>query len=132
MKVPSYADAYQVLWLQLVADGRKEALFGDNAENARDAVLPFMVGESFPSVYLEFPLIGEPFLDVIVLYNSIAPGTRIESSAAADTAPIMDWFAKDCSEKEQISFGFELDAHEEVLIMPIPVFSIRVDCWLQL
>lgn len=115
MKIPSHAYAYQVLWLQLVADGRQEALFGSNAIHAREALAPFMLGEKFPGVYLEFPLIGEPFLDVTVLYSKLARGTRIESDAAADTGSIIDWFAESCSEMEHVCFGFELDAHKEVL-----------------
>lgn len=115
MKVPSHAKSYQVLWLQLVSDGRQEALFGEGAVRARTAPLPFMVGEEFPSVYLEFPLAGEPFLDVTVLYDSIAPGTRIESEAAEGSQDMLDWFAGINAEHSAVNCGFELDTHKPEL-----------------
>ena len=67
MKALSHSDAYQVLLLQVADEGRGPALFGESVECARDAVLPFLVGEKFPDIYLEHPLMGDPFLDVTVL-----------------------------------------------------------------
>lgn len=109
MKPLSHTDAYQVLWLQLADDGRQSVLLGDRALNARMAVLPFMVGEKFPNVYFEFPLAGDPFLDVTVLYDRVAPGTRVESEAAAGTDGAFDWYAVEKPNHANISFGFELD-----------------------
>lgn len=74
-----------------------------------------MVGEEFPSVYLEFPLIGEPFLDVTVLYGALDPGTSIESEAAAGTQGVLDWFSGASDTNDDISFGFELDTKESEL-----------------
>ena len=36
---------------------------------------------SFPLLYPEFPLNGEPFLDVTALYSDIKTGTRFDSAA---------------------------------------------------
>lgn len=55
MRIPSYADAYQVLLLQAADEGRGPALFGESLGRAREVVLPFLVGGHFPSVYLEHP-----------------------------------------------------------------------------
>ena len=78
MKALSHADAFEVLCLQAADDGRGDVLFGDSLPRARKALRPFMVGERFPSVYLEFPLLGAPFLDVTVLYAALEAGTRID------------------------------------------------------
>ena len=77
MKVPTYADAFEVLCLQAADSGRGDVLFGECFARARKAGRPFMVGKRFPSVYLEFPLAGEPFLDITMLYGDLEPGTRL-------------------------------------------------------
>ena len=115
MKVPSHSDSFQVLLLQLADDGRREALLGDAVDRAGTACAPFIVGDIFPDVYLEFPLIGEPFLDVTLLYDGITPGTRVESEAAAGTGAILDWFASVRAEHRDVSFGFELDTSKPEL-----------------
>ena len=60
-------------------------------------------------MYFEFPLAGDPFLDVTVLYDRVAPGTRVESEAAAGTDAAFDWYAVEKPNHANISFGFELD-----------------------
>lgn len=101
--------------LQAADEGRGPVLFGESLDRAREAVVPFMVGEKFPSVYLEHPLIGDPFLDVTVLYGKIEPGFCIESDAARGTEALIDWYANECGEYENISFGFELDTKKTEL-----------------
>ena len=112
MKQPSYADLFEVLCLQAADDGRGEMLFGDSLQRARSALRPFMVGKRFPDVYLEFPLIGKPFLDVTVLYGELEPGTRIASEAAHGTEAMLDWYASERANYERVSCGFELDTKE--------------------
>ena len=109
MKCPSFADSFDVLCLQAGDDGRADVLFGESVVRARCAMHPFMVGSKFPSVYLEFPLIGEPFLDVTVLYGRLDEDTRIDSPAANGTESMLDWFTGVCTQYSDISCGFELD-----------------------
>lgn len=109
MKEPSFSDAFEVLCLQAAADGRGPILFGDSVPRAREALRPFFVGCKFPSVYLEFPLKGDPFLDVTLLYGELEPGTRIDSPAAADTDRLLDWFSEAYEEQDHTCIGFELD-----------------------
>ena len=111
----SFDDAFQVLLLQAADEGRGEVLFGESLERARRVLAPFMVGESFPGVYLECPLLGEPFLDVTLLYSKIPRGMRIESDAAAGTEAMIDWFAAECADDPSVCFGFELDTKEPEL-----------------
>ena len=121
MKVISQSDAFQVLLLQAADDGRGPVLFGESMQRARECALPFIVGKSFPSVYLEHPLIGDPFLDVTVLLGELNKGTRIDSPAAGNHAAMLDWFANVKDEQEDICCGFELDTKEETL----PVAAIH-------
>ncbi|MCR5845740.1 MAG: hypothetical protein K6G78_04145 [bacterium] len=109
MRIPSHKDAYQVLLLRAADEGRGEVLFGDSLAEERTAPQPFLVGEIFPIVYFEHPLIGEPSLDVSVGCNEYALGTRIPSPAAAGSGDMIDWFASIHDAYPDTGCGFELD-----------------------
>ena len=113
MKIPSNALACRTLFLQAADNGRGPLLFGHSGDRACKAILPFLEGVPFPEIYLEFPLAGEPFLDVTLLYGKIKPGTRFDSPAAVGTEAVIDWFADARAEYPQISFGYELDTKED-------------------
>lgn len=115
MRTPTFADSFQVLLLQAADEGRGPVLFGESQARAREAVPPFLVGLEFPDIYLEHPLIGEPFLDVTVLFGRLEPCTRVASPAAGEHAAMLDWFAKEREAYGNISCGFELDTKEPAL-----------------
>ena len=110
MKIPSNDLACRTLFLQAADEGRGPVLFGDSGERACRAVLPFVEDVSFPEIYLEFPLAGDPFLDVTVLYGDLKPGTRFASPAAEGTEAVLDWFAGVSADIGDITFGYELDS----------------------
>ena len=115
MRIPAHQDVFEMLCIQAADEGRGEVLFGDCVDRARKEARPFMIGTEFPSVYLEFPLRGDPFLDVTALYHTLTPGMRVESEAAEGTGPMIDWFADACQGIEEVCCGFELDVKEPVL-----------------
>ena len=89
--VLTYEDAFQMLLLQAADEERGQVLFGDSLARARKAVPPFLVGETFPNIYLEHPLAGDPFLDVTVVLGQIEPFTCIDSPAAGDHVTVMNY-----------------------------------------
>ena len=110
MRIPSNELACQALFLHTADEGRGKVLFGEDHTKTLDRVLPFVEGVPFPTLYLEFPLAGDPFLDVTALYGEIEPGTRFRSEAAAGTERMIDWFAQTAAQYDGLCFGFELDA----------------------
>lgn len=112
MREPSFADALKVLLLQAADEGRGNALFGESLTRATSESAPFIVGEEFPSIYLECPLLGSPFLDITVLYPRLECGTRVDHPAAAGTGAMLDWFAEACGGLPEVCCGFELDTKE--------------------
>lgn len=109
MRSMTFADALGVLLLQAKDGARRDALLGDGYERAREALPPFMVGTPFPDVYLEFPLVGDPFLDATMLLHDLDEGTRIDSPRAAGTERVLDWYARHSGTDGGISFGYEID-----------------------
>ena len=107
MKKPSNELACQALFLQAAEDGRGKTLFSEDWSKTCQAVLPFVAGVPFPTLYLEFPLSGAPFLAATVLYGKLEPGTRFHTEAAAGTEQVIDWFAG--IQRPGICFGYELD-----------------------
>lgn len=109
MRVPTHQDAFAVLCLQAKDDGREHVLFGDSMPRVRAVANPFLVGELFPEVYLEFPLAGEPFLDVTLLLDDLAPGTHVDSPLASGSEAALDFYARERANYPNIVCGFELD-----------------------
>ena len=109
MTVPSMADSLAVLLLQAADNGRGPMLFGDSLARARAQAAPFMVGGDFPNTYLEFPLIGDPFLDVTVLYKDLDPGVTVDSPAAEGSEAMLAFQAEAYERFEDVNCGFELD-----------------------
>lgn len=121
MKTPSNAQLFEVLCLQLADEGREHVLLGDGLARVRSSLAPFMVGDHLPSCYFEFPLIGDPFLDVTVLYSDLPSGVTINSPAADGTKDILAWYSTTKRDHKRICFGFELDTKQ----VPLPPAAVH-------
>lgn len=110
MMIPSNELACRTLFYQAASEGRAEALFGPAWEKTRDAVLPYTQGVVFPNLYLEFPLKGDPFLDVTALIHTVEPGGPVCPEGMAEMAPVYHWVSDLHAADRRICFGFELDA----------------------
>ena len=80
----SWNDAIRLLLSHAAADGREEMLFGDSYSRLCNIIPDFIKGEVFPSVYLEFPLCGRPFLDASVGYNRRTGNISVDSEAVQE------------------------------------------------
>ncbi len=115
MREPSFEDALRVLLLQAGDEGRSKVLFGESITRAADETAPFMIGDEFPNVYMECPLLGDPFLDITVLYSQLEPGMHVEHPAAAGTEGMLAWFSETCEDNSHLCCGYELDIKEPEL-----------------
>lgn len=104
--------ALQMLLFQAASGGRGELLFGESLESVKK-ILPDFVKpvdlNHFPDLYLEFPLLGKPFLDVTVLYSNIPENMRIDSPLAEGTEQMLVWLAQMKHKYPDICGGFEID-----------------------
>ena len=116
MKMPSNAEAFELLCLLAADDGRGPVLFGDSLDRMQEALPPFMVGNLFPNVYLESPLAGDPFLDVNVGYGELDANGHVQSAYAAGTEEALAWYARARRDYPDISCGYMLDTNKLDLV----------------
>ena len=106
---PEQMTAFEALYSMAASNGRGEALFGDSFWPVRSIYKRTLIGDGYPSAYLEFPLLGEPGVDLLSVYESVMPGSRFAEGAGFGYQAMFDWFSENCSENEA-SCGIELDA----------------------
>ena len=115
MRALSYADTFKLLLLQAADKGRGTVLFGGSLSRAMDEVPPFLIGREIPFVYLEHPLIGDPFLDITLVLGRLEPDAHIDSPAAGELGTMLDWYADLRHRYTDVCCGFELDTKEPTL-----------------
>lgn len=103
--------AFRLLLASAASGGRGELLFGDSLERVKKIIPDFLGKGDFPDIYLEFPLFGEPFLDIFLTVVAEEPyeGSYITSPLAEDSEKIVS-FIRDAHRKyREVSGGFEID-----------------------
>ena len=109
MRKPGQIKAFDALYTIAAGDGREEALFGSSIELARPAYGRTLIGNGYPTAYLEFPLMGEPCFDVLSVHGYIEPGARLAPGAGFGYQGMFDWFEGVCEPGGSVSCGIELD-----------------------
>ena len=99
----------QTLLLMASDDGRGQLLFGESINRAKRLLPDYLVEKRFPSIYLEFPLMGEPFLDATIGYKAFPAGGRVRAPSAEGTQEMLDWFSRTVPAFPGIGCGYELD-----------------------
>ncbi len=132
MPSPTITDAFDMLCIRAGEDGRDDRLFGGCIQRARELLRPFIIGSRFPSVFLECPLAGDPFLDVTVLYGSLSDKDVVKSKYAGDCEKLFRRYSNMKQTHHDVSFGFELDTSKEDPGMAAIHFEPRTDTGLVL
>ena len=108
MPTPNQMDMFDLLYMLAAADGRGEALLGGRREQLRSLYERTLIGGARPSLYLEFPLLGEPCYDFLSVIEKVEPGDTFAPGAGFGYQAAFDWFSTVCEDKN-VSMGFELD-----------------------
>ena len=109
MKKPTQMEAFDALYSIASDGGREDALFGSSIELARPAYEKTLIGNGYPSVYLEFPLLGSPCFDLLSVHGHVERGARFAPGAGFGYEGMLEWFQGICKEDGSISCGIELD-----------------------
>ena len=111
MRKPTQIEAFYALYSIAAADGRGEALFGDSLDQALDFYQRTLIGDAYPIAHLEFPLLGEPCLDLLSVHGKVPLGAKFAVDAGYGRQAMFDWFAEvgasGCA--DHTSVGLELD-----------------------
>ena len=108
MRKPTQIEAFDALYAIAAGGGREQALFGSSIELARPAYIRSLIGDDYPSAYLEFPLLGEPCFDILTVHGFAKKGDRFAPGAGFGRQAMFDWFDGVCDGPD-LSCGIELD-----------------------
>lgn len=111
MRKPTHIEAFGALYSIAAADGRGEALFGDSFDQALEFYQRTLIGDGYPIVHLEFPLLGEPCLDLLSVHGKVPLGAKFAAGAGYGYQAMFDWFAEvgATTHAHNVSVGLELD-----------------------
>ena len=107
-KRPTRTELFDGFYARLTAQGRDEVLFGYEREGARDFFRRCLITDRFPFMYFEFPLKGDPCLDMLATYKHIDHGARFAPGCGYGYQPVFDWFSRQ-EHLERPAIGLELD-----------------------
>ena len=110
MNKPSHMTVFDTLYAIAASDGREAPLFGQTLSLARPAFEKTLIGENYPTVYLEFPLLGEPRFDFLTVYTSVPTGAQFAPGAGFGYQRMFDWFSG--IRLSGVSCGLEVDCGE--------------------
>lgn len=101
---------YDALYLLAAGGGREAELFGDCQPLAREAFCRSLIGEEFPTVWFELPLLGEPRFDLHVAASRAAlrPGATFAPGAGAGYEGLFRWYAEEESGGAGLAFAYDV------------------------
>lgn len=101
--------AFSMLLSHVISEGRGEVLYGNYIDKVKKCV-PNLLGEGpFPDIYLECPLLGTPFLDVVIVFEKSAKSGGSKSPLVPDLDLILDSFSRIMERYPEVNGGFEVD-----------------------
>lgn len=101
---------YDTLYLLAAGDGREGALFGSCQPLAREGFRRSLVGDGFPTVWFEVPLMGEPRFDLHVAISraALAPGTAFAAGAGCGYDGLFRWYAEEETGGAGLAFAYDV------------------------
>ncbi len=107
---PSQEAVFERLFTRIAADGRGRELFGrESCSPLMERLAAACLGQALPEYYLEFPLGGKPWLDMLVLY-SVEQLKKRASFSGPDPHGYRAIFKEACTwDVPKLCMGTELD-----------------------
>ena len=95
---------------------RGAALLGNATDLACETFKQSLIGEAFPSFWLEAPLVGEPGFDLHVYYDrdQVQPGERFAEGAGFGMQALFDWYFGTESGGVGVGFAHDLRGGQRV------------------
>ena len=123
---------YELAYALAARDGRHITLFGNGENAAREAFLRCLTGDTFPELWFELPLTGEPWFDFHALtsYETVA-GTQARFAGHSGVyADALNWFAaQEPHTVRQLALSYDTstnDAENPAVQLLMEVFNTPV------
>ena len=96
MNANSQLGLFNILYALVALNGREAALFGTSFPRACDALAHSAACDTFPEVWFELPLAGEPWFDVHFLASkeSLDPSADFAADVTGGYPDVFAWFAQ--------------------------------------
>lgn len=100
---------YDVIYALAASEGRERVLFGSSAPLAHEAFGRSLVGDVFPELWFEVPLLGEPWFDLhtLVSRKELDPGMEFSPAIAGGHPELLAWFAGQ-TEGRQLALSYDV------------------------
>ena len=87
---------YDIIYSLAANDGREDKLFGNCAKLARDCFARSMTCDTFPEIWFEIPLAGDPWFDLHLLTSreALGPDSRFDATNTGGHPDAFAWFAR--------------------------------------
>jgi len=108
MRAPDMIGSFDLLYMMAATGGRDTGLFGGSGQLLHAAVEKARIGENIPEYYLEFPLAGKPYADLLVLYGGISPDSPLAPGCGFGYQKMIGWYSA-LPTGHRFSMGFALD-----------------------
>lgn len=110
---PTDAELFSAIYEIVTAQGREAALFGDARQGASEFFDRSLVLGTFPVLYFEFPLLGEPYLDMLAIYEHVPANPRFAPGGGYGYQEVFDWYGG-LDAARRAAIGIELDLSQGV------------------
>lgn len=103
---------YELIYALAATDGREAALFGDCAPLAREAFAQSFVGSSFPELWFELPLAGDPWFDLHVgaKHGDLDEVTSFGEGSCGGAPEAFAWFAAQGPAARQLFLSWDVSS----------------------
>lgn len=110
---PTDAELFSAIYGLLAARGREAALFGNARQGACEFFDRSLVPGAFPVLYFEFPLLGDPYLDMLAIYEQLPANPRFAPGGGYGYQEVFDWYGG-LDAAHQTAIGIELDLSQGI------------------
>ena len=103
---------YSIIYALAACDGREDALFGGCAKLASDAFERSLAGPSFPELWFELPLLGDPWFDLHVLTSrdDLTPDMEFPPERTGGCPEAFRWFACEQRNVRQLALSYDVSS----------------------
>jgi hypothetical protein len=108
MRAPAMTEAFDLLYMMAATGGRDIELFGSSGQLLHNAAEKAMTGKNTPGYYLEFPLGGKPYADLLVLYRRISSDLQLDPGCGFGYRKMLEWYST-LPSVSGFFIGFEMD-----------------------